>query len=198
MTVTNKVELIVVDERTLPLVQHQRYRALCTGGQGPVAGADHEARRVAHEHDRHGVTFALFDAADLVASAQVIPVSPMTPASAYDVYDLRNTLPRPDHGAVIVANLVTTPVRKGSNLLEPVMRAVLDFVAREKRRYIAVLADPALRDFYASMGFDTVREGLASGRASGEVALMIFDMRDTRHTNGESLAGWMFGPVFNG
>ncbi|WP_300395445.1 hypothetical protein [Henriciella sp.] len=193
----SKIELIVVDERTLPLVQHLRYRVYCAEKQFAMPGADHEARMLFDEADSLGVTFALFDGADLVSSAQVIPVDPLKAPDKFAVFDLRNALPRPDHGAVIVSKLVTAPDRRGSKTLGPVMRAVLDFVAQEKRRYIAILAEPSMRDFYVSMGFDIMKEDIDAA-PFGKVALMVFDMRDERHTSGKSLAGWMFKSVFTG
>lgn len=190
------LELIVCDKRTLPLVQHLRYRVYCAEKQFAMSGADDEARLLLDEADALGVTFALFDDADLVSSAQVIPLDPLNAPAKFDVFDLRNSLPRPDHGAVIVSKLVTAPDRRGSKTLGPVMRAVLDFVAQEKRRYIAILAEPSMRDFYASMGFDVLKEDIEAA-PFGKVALMVFDMRDERHTSGKSLAGWMFKSVFS-
>jgi len=190
------LELIVCDKRTLPLVQHLRYRVYCAEKQFAMSGADDEARLLLDEADALGVTFALFDGADLVSSAQVIPLDPLNAPRKFDVFDLRTSLPRPDHGAVIVSKLVTAPDRRGSKTLGPVMRAVLDFVAQEKRRYIAILAEPAMRDFYASMGFDVLKEDIEAA-PFGKVALMVFDMRDERHTSGKSLAGWMFKSVFS-
>lgn len=192
----SKVELIVVDERTLPLVQHLRYRVYCAEKQFPLPGADHEARRLYDDADTLGVTFALFDGAELVSSAQVIPVDPLNAPEKFDVFQLKTALPRPDHGAVIVSKLVTAQEKRGSKTLGPVMRAVLDFVAQDKRRYIAILAEPSMREFYASMGFDVLAEGIDAS-AFGSVSLMVFDMRDERHTSGKSLAGWMFKSVFS-
>ena len=192
----SKIELIVVDDRTLPLVQHLRYRIYCAEKKFAMKGADHEARRLYDETDTLGVTFALFDGAELVSSAQVVPVDPLQTPDRFEVFGLRQSLPRPDHGAVIVSKLVTASDRRGSKTLGPVMRAVLDFVAQENRRYIAILAEPSMREFYASMGFDVVREGI-DAHPFGQVALMIFDMRDERHTSGRSLAGWMFKSVFS-
>lgn len=146
--------------------------------------------------DTLGVSFALFDGADLVSSAQIIPVDPLNAPERFEIFDLRQSLPRPDHGAVIVSKLVTAPDRRGSKTLGPVMRGVLDFVAQENRRYIAILAEPGMREFYASMGFDVMKEGIDAA-PFGQVALMVFDMRDERHTSGKSLAGWMFKSVFS-
>ena len=42
----SKIELIVVDDRTLPLVQHLRYRIYCAEKKFAMKGADHEARRL--------------------------------------------------------------------------------------------------------------------------------------------------------
>ena len=53
-----------------------------------------------------------------------------------------------------------------------------------------------MREFYASMGFDVMKEGIEAA-PFGTVALMVFDMRDERHTSGKSLAGWMFKSVFS-
>ena len=103
------LELIVCDKRTLPLVQHLRYRVYCAEKQFAMSGADDEARLLLDEADALGVTFALFDGADLVSSAQVIPLDPLNASAKFDVFDLRNSLPRPDHGAVIVSKLVTAP-----------------------------------------------------------------------------------------
>ena len=192
----SNIELIVVDDRTRPLVQHLRYRVYCAEKQFAMKGADHEARMLYDETDTLGVTFALFDGAELVSSAQVIPVDPLQAPERFSVFDLRHALPRPDHGAVIVSKLVTAPDRRGSKTLGTVMRAILDFVAQENRRYIAILAEPSMREFYASMGFDVMKEGIEAA-PFGTVALMVFDMRDERHTSGKSLAGWMFKSVFS-
>ncbi len=188
-------ELTVMDNRTLPLVQHLRYRVYCAEKQFALKGADHEARMLFDEADSLGVTFTLFDGADLVSSAQIIVVDPFNHAERFDVFSLKTSLPRPDHGVVIVSKLVTAPDRRGSKTLGPVMRAVLDFVAQENRRYIAILAEPSMREFYASMGFEVVKEGIEAA-PFGAVALMVFDMKDERHTSGKSLAGWMFKSVF--
>lgn len=191
-----EADLIVVDERTLPLVQHLRYRVYCAEKQFQLPGADPQARLLVDEADRTGVTFALFDRADLVSSAQVIPVDQPEMSGKYALFHLHDALPRPDQGAVIVSKLVTAPERRGSKTLGPIMRAILDFVARENRRYIAILVEPSMRDFYASMGFDKLKEGIET-QAFGKVALMVFDMQDERHASGNSLAGWMFKSVFN-
>ncbi len=82
-------ELIVVDERTLPLVQHLRYRVYCAEKQFQLPGADPQARLLVDEADRAGVTFALFDGADLVSSAQVIPVNQ---TDALRIFHLTNEL----------------------------------------------------------------------------------------------------------
>ncbi|MEM5518367.1 hypothetical protein WNY37_15505 [Henriciella sp. AS95] len=191
----SEFELIVADDRTLPLVQHLRYRVYCAEKQFAMAGADHEARILVDSADRLGVTFALFEGAELVSSAQVIPVNPLATDARFAVFDLASTLPRPDQGAVIVSKLVTSKDRRGSKTLGPVMRAVLEFVAAEKRRYIAILAETSMRDFYASMGFEALKEGIEAA-PFGTVTLMVFDMKDERHLSGKSLAGWMFKPVF--
>ncbi|MGB3627666.1 MAG: hypothetical protein WA989_17700 [Henriciella sp.] len=193
----SEFELVVADERMLPLVQHLRYRVYCAEKKFEMAGADHEARLLTDTADRLGVTFALFDGAHLISSAQVIPVDPLAPQAGFDVFDLRNSLPRPDQGAVIVSKLVTSPDRRGSKSLGPVMRAILAFVTAEKRRYIAILAEPSMVDFYASMGFDAVRDDLEAA-PFGRVTLMVFDMQDEQHLSGRSLAGWMFKSVFAG
>ena len=192
----SNIELTVVDERTLPLVQHLRYRVYCAEKQFAMDGADHEARRLYDKADSLGVTFALFEGAELVSSAQIIPVDPLNASEKFEVFDLRSALPRPDQGAVIVSKLVTAPDRRGSKTLGPVMRAILDFVAQENRRYIAILAEPSMREFYTSMGFDAMKEGIDAA-PFGKVTLMVFDMRDERHTSGKSLAGWMFKSVFS-
>lgn len=191
----SELELIVVDERTMPLVQHLRYRVYCAEKQFAMAGADHEARRLTDKADTLGVTFALFDGAELVSSAQVIPVDPLNASADFDVFQLRNSLPRPDRGAIIVSKLVTSREKRGSKTLGPVMRAVLEFVAQEQRRYIAILAEDTMVDFYASMGFEAARKGIEAA-PFGQVTLMVFDMQDPRHSSGKSLAGWMFKSVF--
>ncbi len=188
-------ELIVADQRVMPLVQHLRYRVYCAEKRFAMAGADHEARILTDEADKLGVTFALFDGAELVSSAQIIPVNPLDEEARFAVFDLASVLPRPDQGAVIVSKLVTAKDRRGSKTLGPVMRAVLEFVSADKRRYIAILAEPGMRDFYASMGFEALREGITAA-PFGEVTLMVFDMKDERHLSGKSLAGWMFKPIF--
>lgn len=190
-------ELVVADKRMLPLVQHLRYRVYCAEKKFAPSGADHEARLLTDKADGLGVTFALFDGADLVSSAQIIPVDPLEPPPGFEVFDLRNSLPRPDQGAVIVSKLVTSRDRRGSKTLGPVMRAILAFVAEEKRRYIAILAEPGMVEFYSSMGFDPVKDDLEAA-PFGRVSLMVFDMQDERHLSGKSLAGWMFKSVFAG
>ncbi|MEQ9315732.1 MAG: hypothetical protein RLN72_07755 [Henriciella sp.] len=191
----SEFELVVATERMFPLVQHLRYRVYCAEKKFQMPGADHEARLLTDKADGLGVTFALFDGAELVSSAQVIPVDPLTDASGFQVFDLRNALPRPDQGAVIVSKLVTSRDKRGSKTLGPVMRGILAFVSEERRRYIAILAEPSMVEFYASMGFDAVREDLEAA-PFGRVTLMVFDMQAEQHVSGKSLAGWMFKSVF--
>lgn len=187
-------EIIPVTDATLPLVQHLRYRVYCAEKQFAMKGADHESRLLRDDADLQGETFALFDGADLVSSAQVIPVKASEASERFQVFDLGSVL-ADGESCVVVSKLVTAPERRGSKTLGPVMRAVLDYVARNKHRYIAILAEAQMREFYGSMGFDIRKEGI-DAPPFGTVSLMVFDMQDERHTSGKSLAGWMFKSIF--
>jgi predicted GNAT family N-acyltransferase len=189
------LDLIIADELTLPLVQHLRYRVYCAEKQFAMPGAHHKARLLRDDADPLGQTFALFDGAELVSSAQVIPVDPTRAPDKFAVFGLSAALPSSGETCVVVSKLVTAPERRGSKTLGPIMRAVLDYVAQNGHRYIAILAEPTMREFYSSMGFDIRKEGI-DAPPFGTVALMIFDMQDERHTSGRSLAGWMFKSVF--
>ena len=114
----------------------------------------------------------------------------------FSVFRLSEALPVVGETCVVVSKLVTAPERRGSKTLGPVMRAVLDYVSRNGHRYIAILAEPTMREFYGSMGFDIRADGI-DAPPFGKVALMVFDMQDERHTSGKSLAGWMFKSVFS-
>lgn len=189
-------ELVTADPAILPLVQHLRYRVYCAEKQFALSGADHHARLLRDDADSLGETFALFDGADLVSSAQVIPVDPANAPEKFSVFRLSEALPVVGETCVVVSKLVTAPERRGSKTLGPVMRAVLDYVSRNGHRYIAILAEPTMREFYGSMGFDIRADGI-DAPPFGKVALMVFDMQDERHTSGKSLAGWMFKSVFS-
>ncbi|WP_084419927.1 N-acyl amino acid synthase FeeM domain-containing protein [Henriciella litoralis] len=191
----SEFELVTVDTRTLPLVQHLRYRVYCAEKQFAMPGADHQARMLFDEADQLGVTFALFDGAELVSSAQIIPVDPLNAPDKFAVFALAEVLPHPEASCVIVSKLVTAPERRGSKTLGPVMRGVLEFVATNQHRYIAILAETSMREFYKSMGFDELRGGIDAAQF-GIVSLMVFDMKDERHLSGKSLAGWMFKSLF--
>ena len=190
----SEFDLVEMTDATLPLVQHLRYRVYCAEKQFAMAGADHESRLLRDEADRLGQTYALFDGADLVSSAQVIPVEVDDPPEKFRVFDLPGVLPA-GTSCVIVSKLVTAPERRGSKTLGPIMRAVLGYVAKGQHRFIAILAEPQMREFYGSMGFDIRKEGIEAP-PFGTVSLMVFDMQDERHTSGKSLAGWMFKSLF--
>lgn len=190
----SEFDLVEMTDATLPLVQHLRYRVYCAEKQFAMAGADHESRLLRDEADRLGQTYALFDGADLVSSAQVIPVEVDDPPEKFRVFDLPGILPA-GTSCVIVSKLVTAPDRRGSKTLGPIMRAVLGYVAKGQHRFIAILAEPQMREFYGSMGFDIRKEGIEAP-PFGTVSLMVFDMQDERHTSGKSLAGWMFKSLF--
>ena len=190
----SEFDLVEMTDATLPLVQHLRYRVYCAEKQFAMAGADHESRLLRDEADRLGQTYALFDGADLVSSAQVIPVEVDDPPEKFRVFDLPGVLPA-GTSCVIVSKLVTAPDRRGSKTLGPIMRAVLGYVAKGQHRFIAILAEPQMREFYGSMGFDIRKEGIEAP-PFGTVSLMVFDMQDERHTSGRSLAGWMFKSLF--
>lgn len=190
----SELDLVKVTDATLPLVQHLRYRVYCAEKQFAMSGADREARLLRDDADRLGETFALFDGADLVSSAQVIPVGANEASEKFRVFDLPSFLSF-EETCVIVSKLVTAPERRGSKTLGPVMRAVLEYVSQNGHRYIAILAEPTMREFYGSMGFEIRKEGI-DAPPFGSVALMVFDMQDERHTSGKSLAGWMFKSVF--
>ena len=187
-------EIISITDATLPLVQHLRYRVYCAEKQFAMPGADHDNRLLRDDADQLGETFALFDGADLVSSAQVIPVHASKAEERFQVFDLGSVL-ADGESCVVVSKLVTAPERRGSKTLGPIMRAVLDYVARDRHRYIAILAESQMREFYGSMGFDIRKEGIAA-HPFGTVSLMVFDMHDERHTSGKSLAGWMFKSIF--
>ena len=190
----SEFDLVEMTDATLPLVQHLRYRVYCAEKQFAMAGADHESRMLRDEADRLGQTYALFDGADLVSSAQVIPVEVDDPPEKFRLFDLPGILPA-GTSCVIVSKLVTAPERRGSKTLGPIMRAVLGYVAKGQHRFIAILAEPQMREFYGSMGFDIRKEGIEAP-PFGTVSLMVFDMQDERHTSGKSLAGWMFKSLF--
>ena len=190
----SEFDLVEMTDATLPLVQHLRYRVYCAEKQFAMAGADHESRLLRDEADRLGQTYALFDGADLVSSAQVIPVEVDDPPEKFRLFDLPAVLPA-GTSCVIVSKLVTAPDRRGSKTLGPIMRAVLGYVAKGQHRFIAILAEPQMREFYGSMGFDIRKEGIEAP-PFGTVSLMVFDMQDERHTSGKSLAGWMFKSLF--
>lgn len=190
----SEFDLVEMTDATLPLVQHLRYRVYCAEKQFAMAGADHESRLLRDEADQLGQTYALFDGADLVSSAQVIPVEVDNPPEKFRVFDLPGILPA-GTSCVIVSKLVTAPERRGSKTLGPIMRAVLGYVAKGQHRFIAILAEPQMREFYGSMGFDIRKEGIEAP-PFGTVSLMVFDMQDERHTSGKSLAGWMFKSLF--
>ncbi|MAN73039.1 MAG: hypothetical protein CME84_02985 [Henriciella sp.] len=190
----SEFDLVEMTDATLPLVQHLRYRVYCAEKQFAMAGADHESRLLRDEADRLGQTYALFDGADLVSSAQVIPVEVDDPPEKFRLFDLPGILPA-GTSCVIVSKLVTAPERRGSKTLGPIMRAVLGYVAKGQHRFIAILAEPQMREFYGSMGFDIRKEGIEAP-PFGTVSLMVFDMQDERHTSGKSLAGWMFKSLF--
>ena len=192
----SEFDLVEMTDATLPLVQHLRYRVYCAEKQFAMAGADHESRLLRDEADRLGQTYALFDGADLVSSAQVIPVEVDDPPEKFRLFDLPGILPA-GTSCVIVSKLVTAPERRGSKTLGPIMRAVLGYVAKGQHRFIAILAEPQMREFYGSMGFDIRKEGIEAP-PFGTVSLMVFDMQDERHTSGKSLAGWMFKSLFAG
>lgn len=190
----SEFDLVEMTDATLPLVQHLRYRVYCAEKQFAMAGADHESRLLRDEADQLGQTYALFDGADLVSSAQVIPVEVDDPPEKFRLFDLPGVLPE-GTSCVIVSKLVTAPERRGSKTLGPIMRAVLGYVAKGQHRFIAILAEPQMREFYGSMGFDIRKEGIEAP-PFGIVSLMVFDMQDERHTSGKSLAGWMFKSLF--
>ena len=190
----SEFDLVEMTDATLPLVQHLRYRVYCAEKQFAMAGADHESRLLRDEADRLRQTYALFDGADLVSSAQVIPVEVDDPPEKFRLFDLPGILPA-GTSCVIVSKLVTAPERRGSKTLGPIMRAVLGYVAKGQHRFIAILAEPQMREFYGSMGFDIRKEGIEAP-PFGTVSLMVFDMQDERHTSGKSLAGWMFKSLF--
>ena len=188
-------DLVIVDEKTLPLVQHLRYRVYVAEKGFALAGADHASRRVFDAADSKGTSFALFDGPDLASSAQVVTVDPRAPGPGYDVFALRDNLPDPSAKAVVVSKLVTAPERRGQKTLGPILKAILEFVKVSGARYIAILVEPQMVKFYASMGFDERATGI-DAPPYGVVSLMVFDMQDERHISGKSLAGWMFKSLF--
>ncbi len=184
-----------VDDRIWPDVRALRYRVYVEEKKFAVAGADPATGQLSDPADPMGVTLALFDEGRLVSSVQVIPLADWRAAGKSPALDLSRYVSGDLDRAVMVSKLVSDPSFRGSGTLGAILRGVLHEVKALAARWIIIIAEPQMAGFYKSMGFQELEAGLKTPDY-GDVCLMAFDMRDPRHKDGDSLAGWMFRDVF--
>lgn len=188
-------EIVPVTAKLLPLVQHLRYRVYVAEKGFPFAGADHVSRRLISEQDGLGESFAMFATDELAGTVQVIPVTPQLAVGELAALGLAEADGMLAEGVVCISKLVTDKRFRGQASLTPLLRATFDAFLNTGSRYAVILAEPMMKDFYASIGFAVDREDM-NVPPYGPVLRMVFDMRDARHPAGKTLAGWMFPAAF--
>lgn len=197
----DRIEVLSVDARLTPLVQHLRYRIMA-GEMGYVMeGADARSRRLIAPTDGLGESLAVFVGDELAASVQLVTLTVPVMRQHFAGMGLEVLLdahvPGHDGRALFILRLVSDARFRGASVMTPLLNAVFERFLAGHGRYAVIIATDLLRGFYEGMGFTVRAEGI-NMPPFGPHNLLVFDREDPRHMAGTTLAGWMFREAFAG